>query len=321
MSESSPASGRPVTATDAPLPVIFALHDADGAYWLNTAVAMTSLAVHARRPISISIIHDHSLGAAARDRLIEIAEDLRTPVSFIAASLPSSLDAGGLPGFDPRLLQRYSPASLFRLMIPELFAEADLVVYLDSDLVLNGLDIHELAAATPADAPLAAVADPFIGRHEPQVKQLGGLGLDPNAYFNSGVLALRPKRLPKDLVQQFIGFVLSGAELIHPDQDFLNCRFAGEVHLLDERFNTLVGFEDQRMIRPVSFYAQRILHYTGGLKPLSGAFCPAFVPFFAHAFKTPEIYSGGRYDAQFYLFPVKGRPDQLKGKRIDRDPD
>ena len=167
MPQTSPPGARADPTSEAPLPVLFALHDADGAYWLNTAVAITSLAVHASRPVSIHVIHDHSLGAVARARLRQIAADLQTPLRFVAATLPSTFEAGRLPpGFSPRLLERYSPASLFRLMIPELFADEDLVVYLDSDLVLNGLDVHELAAATPADAPLAAVADPFIGRHE-----------------------------------------------------------------------------------------------------------------------------------------------------------
>lgn len=308
---SDPASEASKAAT---LPVVFALHDASGAYWLNTAVAMSSLLRHARRPVAIHILHDDTVGAPARRRLSEIAAEIGpgTPLTFIPTVLPATIDLG--------LLGKFSPASLFRLMIPALFPDEDLVVYLDSDLVLNGVDVGEIAAGAPADAPISAVMDPFVGRPDSHRKNFERLGLDPQRYFNSGVLALRPRLIGADLLAEFADFAGANPGVVHPDQDFLNARFKDAVHALPERFNSIIGLEDRRLVQPLAFYANRVLHYAGGLKPLSGAVSPAFIPFFAHAIAAPEIYCGTSYEANRYVFPYSGRTDATRSKRIDTDP-
>ncbi|MBS0334477.1 MAG: hypothetical protein JSS35_17040 [Proteobacteria bacterium] len=300
----------------APLPVVFALHDAGGAYWLNTAVAMSSVLRHARQPLAIHILHDETLSEASRRRLREIAAEVgareRATLSFVPVGLPA--------GVDLAVVGKFSPASLYRLTIPRLFAEAELVVYLDSDIVANGVDISDLAAAAAPDAPVSAVMDPFVGRPESHRKNFERLGLDPDRYFNSGVLALRPPLIPSDLLAEFAGFARANPGVVHPDQDFLNSRFRGLVHALPERFNTLIGLEDRRLVQPLPFYANRVLHYAGGLKPLSGAVAPAFIPFFAHAIAAPEIYSGAAYHPDRYVFPYSERTDATRSKRIDADP-
>ena len=309
----TPASRRRAESSARPLPVVFAVHDKDGGYWLNTAVALTSLAHHARRPISVHIIHDATLGEAARARLAEIARTMQVPLAFMEQSLP--------PGIDPRLLGVFSPASAFRLMIPSLFAEEDLVVYLDSDLVVNGVDVTDLIEAAPAEVPICAVAEKFVAQSARHRTQLDELGVAHERYFNSGVLALRPRLLAKDLVDRFLAFLTSGVMLVHPDQDFLNVTFGGQVHLLDERFNSAVGMYDGRTLKPLGFYDGRIVHYVGALKPLTGLMSPAFVPFLAHAFLVPEIFSGASYSPVTYLFPADGMPNAIRSKPMTHDPD
>jgi lipopolysaccharide biosynthesis glycosyltransferase len=296
-----------------PLPVVFAVHDPDGAYWLNTAVALTSLAQHARRPISVHVIHDASLSDTAKRRLGEIAQALRVPLALVEQSLPADVDT--------KVLGHFSPASAFRLMIPSLFSDEDLVVYLDSDLVVNGLDITDLIDEVPAEAPISAVADLFFARGANHRAQMDRLGVPHDRYFNSGVLALRPRLLPKDLPQQFAGFLTSGIPRVHPDQDFLNQLYVGQVHLLDERYNTPIGLIDRRTLKPLSWYRGRILHYVGGIKPFTGVLSPAFVPFLAHSMLTPEIWGGQSYEPVKYLFPADGAVDAVRAKLIDRDPD
>jgi hypothetical protein len=159
-----------------------------------------------------------------------------------------------------------------------------------------------------------------MSRGNDQADYVRGLGLDPATYFNSGVLALRPKLIGSDLLADFIAFARKRRKLAHPDQDFLNMRFQGTAALLDERFNSVTTLFDGRLTKPLSFYADKILHYAGEVKPLDGVVATAFLPFLAHAFLVPEILRGEVYQAKSYLFPMEGRPDLGRALPIDRDP-
>jgi lipopolysaccharide biosynthesis glycosyltransferase/predicted O-methyltransferase YrrM len=294
----------PPSAAARPLPVVFALQDKDGSYWLNTAVAAASAAQYATRPISIHVLHDGSLPEIARQRLTRICEKARVPLSLTPVQLPA--------GVDVERLRQFGAASVFRLLIPRLFAGEEQVIYLDSDLVVNGLDVAELAAAAPPGAPISAVRDPFIARAASHAKELDRLGLDPRAYFNSGVLVLRPGLLQQDLLEAFAQFSAANPTSIHPDQDFLNTRFAGQVGVLDERFNFQVGLHEQRLLRPLSEYAGKILHYAGKIKPLQGNLAPGLLPFWIHAQAVPELTQGLAADPRTYLLPLAENPDGLQ---------
>ena len=117
--------------------------------------------------------------------------------------------------------------------------------------------------------------------------------IDQTLYVNSGVLALRPNLLTDDLVRSFVAFSDSNPQLIHPDQDFLNYYFKDRIHFLDERFNYQTTIFQYRLVRPLAFYHGKILHYVGQVKPLKGKFspvlAPGILPFWLHAYETPEL--------------------------------
>jgi lipopolysaccharide biosynthesis glycosyltransferase/predicted O-methyltransferase YrrM len=283
-----------------PLPVVFALHDAQGTYWLNTAVALSSIALHAKRPIQLYVLHDDSLSAVAKQRLTEIAAQLHTPLTLMPVRPP--------PGLPIRFSRQFSPACVFRLMIPKLFPDAEAVVYLDSDLVSNGVDITDLAAAAPKDAALSAVLDANIAVPERHREVLAELGLDAASYFNSGVLVFRPALIEEDLVEACLAYSEAYPGAIHADQDFLNHHFAGRFAKLDPRFNHIVGIIDQEIVRPLGEFAGKILHFAGQVKPLDGRIGPGVIPFLAHAFLVPEIIQGGMYKLEGYFTPSKEDP-------------
>lgn len=284
-------------ADETPLPVVFALHDAGGTYWLNTAVALTSVAQHAKRPIQLYVLHDDSLSPVAKQRLTEIAAQLHTPFTLMPVRPPPTLPVS--------FSRQFSPACVFRLMIPKLFPDAEAVVYLDSDLVSNGVDVTDLAAAAPKDAPLSAVLDPHIGFPERHREVLAELGLDESSYFNSGVLVLRPALIEEDLVEACLAYSEAYPSALHADQDFLNHHFAGRFAKLDPRFNHHMGIYDQELVRPLGEFAGKILHFAGQVKPLDGRIAPGLIPFLAHAYLVPEIIQGGMYDIEGYFFPLK----------------
>jgi lipopolysaccharide biosynthesis glycosyltransferase len=200
---------------------------------------------------------------------------------------------------------------VFRLMIPKLFPDAEAVVYLDSDLVSNGVDVADLAAAAPKFAAISAVLDPNIAVVQRHREVLEELGLDPASYFNSGVLVMRPALIEEDLVEACLAYSEAYPSALHADQDFLNHHFAGRYARLDPRFNHQVSLYDQALVRPLAEFKNRIVHYSGQMKPLEGRIGPGLIPFLVHAYLTPEIIQGGMYEVSGYLFPAPNDPNGL----------
>ena len=113
--------------------------------------------------------------------------------------------------------------------------EVTRAVYLDSDVLVRG-DLSELFAWDLDGAPLAARREAV----RPEVRQAAALhGMAPEAYFNSGVLALdlsHPEAGPA--LDASIHAVLDeGTTLLFHDQCALNIGFKGRVGYLPERFN------------------------------------------------------------------------------------
>ena len=189
------------------------------------------------------------------------------------------------------------------------------MVYLDSDLVLHGVDVQELFTSA-GDAPIAAVLDPYIGRPQKHRTQLAELGLDPAAYFNSGVLVMRPKELPQDLIARFIDFCKQNPVLSHPDQDFLNLQFKDRWKMLPSRFNHQACAFDRSLFQPISSYRDKVIHYAGKLKPLQGAMAPAFVPFWMYAQAVPQATEVFDAHPPAVLEPASDNPDGVLIRRL-----
>ena len=270
-----------IRETAPPTPVVFALEDRSGTYWMNTAVAMTSVVQHARSPVHIHVLHDETLGVVAAARFREICRAFATPLTLIAVQLPE--------GYDVARLRQFGRATVYRLMIPRLFRDSPAVIYLDSDLVANGVDVTDVIAASDPQRPLAGVVDPFIVVPKSHADQLLRLRLDPARYINAGVLVLRPTLIEDDLLGAFVGFSDANPTAIHPDQDFLNVHFQGRITYVPEIFNYQVCQYERRFLQPLGHYQGKLLHYAGKIKPLDGALAPGLIPFWAHAQFVEEL--------------------------------
>ncbi len=297
--------------SDAHLPVVFALHDADGQYWMNTAVAITSIIQHTSKPLHIHILHDDTLCDVAHCQMTAIAQGSATPISFTHVSLPKHLDA--------KTLHRFSVASLYRLLIPQLFINASKVIYLDSDLVSHGVDLYELAQQLPNNSPIGGVTDPYIGREIKTNKLLNKLGVSSDDYMNSGVLVLHPRLIQEDLLTEFMAFTQLQPDAIHPDQDFLNVHFKGKFTKLPEKFNHQVCLFNRSLFQPLSSYQDKILHYAGKIKPLDGNLAPGMLPFWMYAHATPAI--NGLSPKMRYLQPIKAKPDAVYRSIVTNEKD
>lgn len=283
------------------------MHDPDGNYWVNTAVALASVIEHASVPVCAYLMHDHTLTLAARARLADIARRGRVPLHLLR--VPAR------PEFAERPLRKFSVAANFRLLIPRVLRHLDLVIYLDSDLVANGLDIADLVRSVPGGRAVSAVHDPYMGSTPELQASLDRLSLPATEYFNSGVLALRPGLIPEDLPGEFVQFHRRHGATMHPDQDFLNVYFRGAIHALEERFNYQACLFDRRLLQPLASYGGKIVHYTGRTKPLEGFLATGFLPFWTHAARVPEAAEVfGRHPVR-YVHPDAEHPHRVHFRR------
>ena len=127
----------------------------------------------------------------------------------------------------------------YRAFIPRLFPLYEKAVYIDSDTILLG-DIGELFDIDLGDKVLAAMVDPKVT----VIPEFRGyvdkaVGVPHDEYVNSGVQVMDLRKMRKmkylstmiDLIREY------DADLVAPDQDYLNVILQGRILSLDSKWN------------------------------------------------------------------------------------
>ena len=180
---------------------------------------------------------------------------------------------------------KYTKATFFRLMIPELLPEYGRVIYLDSDIVVLS-DVAELFDAYSTGLA-AAVLDfemqgmlrdrtfcmssslTWTGRE--YLEKYCGMTTDQMLrYFNAGVLVLNLKEIRKYKKTQDCLELLNSKVFVHVDQDILNIAFAGQVQIFPYGWN-FVANPNQEIVFTPDLLAEReeaashikLLHFAG----------------------------------------------------------
>ena len=127
----------------------------------------------------------------------------------------------------------------YRAFIPRLFPMYDKAVYIDSDTILRG-DIGELYDIDLGNKVLAAMVDPKVSA----IKEFrdyvdNAVGVPHDEYVNSGVqlMDLRKMRKMKYLSTMIELIRKYDADLVAPDQDYLNIILKGHILFLPECWN------------------------------------------------------------------------------------
>jgi lipopolysaccharide biosynthesis glycosyltransferase len=220
--------GQPGTlsaATD----VVHVVMAADGGFVIPLAVALTSLArAHDPGELAVTILHD-GFDDADRERVARSVSG-RLDLRWREVS-PNDLDGVHYPAF-------LTPATLFRLLMPELLPAAERVIYLDADTVVTG-SLRPLWDIDLGDHLAAAVRDggtPFAAG--PLGTDWRKMGLDPGApYFNAGLLVVALDAWREAAVGQRVLDVLRTSKPRWADQDALNVVLAGSWMELPRRWN------------------------------------------------------------------------------------
>ena len=127
----------------------------------------------------------------------------------------------------------------YRAFIPLMFPLYKKAVYIDSDVILRD-DIGELFDTDLGDNVLAAMVDPKV-TVIPEFRDYvdNAVGVPHTEYVNSGVQVMDLKKMRKmrylstmiDLIKTY------DADLVAPDQDYLNVILKGQILHLDPKWN------------------------------------------------------------------------------------
>jgi lipopolysaccharide biosynthesis glycosyltransferase len=150
-----------------------------------------------------------------------------------------------------------------RLYLPGLIPEADTILYLDSDLIVN-TDVSSFFNEELGDLPLGAVhgANVFWDLDGDFLKSV--VLADEDRVFNAGVLLLNAKLWRETgLMEQSLEFGRIHASFLRSaDQTILNALFSRKFHALPKRYNVPFLETD----KPLAL-ADGIYHFVGSPKP------------------------------------------------------
>ena len=143
----------------------------------------------------------------------------------------------------------------YRFFIPRLFPIYDKCVYIDSDTILRG-DIGELFDIDLGDNMVAAMVDPKVE----VIKEFrdyvnNAVGISHRDYCNSGVIVMNMKALRRlhylsalvDTINKY------DADLVAPDQDYMNVILQGKIKHLDSCWNMEPAKELPKSVKLVHF--------------------------------------------------------------------
>lgn len=213
----------------------------NSAYAPYAAVAINSLVKHVNpeRYYRVIILHD-GLNWANRVRLRNlVSKNVAIEFKKITRNLHLKMIVAycarrkGAADFFSNAVYYY------RFFIPSLFYSYNKGVYIDSDTVLLG-DIGELYDTELGDNLLAGMVDPKVN-DIPEFKDYvtHAVGVPPTQYVNSGVLVMNLKGMRRvkylntliELIKKY------DADLVAPDQDYMNVICRGRIKHLSKYWN------------------------------------------------------------------------------------
>lgn len=251
---------KPITNKNI-VPIIMAT-DQNYAYYAK--VAIQSILAHASNDTYYDIYVFYSeLGDDTIKALSDNTSNHRVVPLNITSMLSNDLEL--------RVCAHYSIETYFRFFAPEILAFYDKIVYVDCDLILLE-DVKKLFEIDLNGKMLGAVhnyMNDFV------VKYVRSLGLEPENYFNAGVLLIDTKKLADNKIRDRAFKLLSEhPEFIMLDQDALNIVCKNDILFLSKEWNVQWHHFEKRCDIVIdrqncidAYSNPKILHFTGKNKP------------------------------------------------------
>ncbi|MBR0479655.1 glycosyltransferase family 8 protein [Candidatus Saccharibacteria bacterium] len=248
-------TGNPIKKHTQVVPVFLTINSAYAPY---AAAAIHSLTAHANRDryYRVIILHD-GLNLVNRWRLRNL---VTRNVAVQFKKMTRSLHLKAIVAYCTRRKKGAgdffsSAVYYYRAFIPSLFPIYKKAVYIDSDTILRG-DIGELFDIDLEDKALAAMVDPKVSMI-PEFRDYvdKALGVPHDEYVNSGVQVMDLKKMRKmKYLSQMIELIQKyDADLVAPDQDYLNLILRGEIKFLGSEWNAEPAKDLSSKIKLVHF--------------------------------------------------------------------
>lgn len=236
----------------------------DEKYAQHAAVTMVSLMKNCSRNIHFYIIDSEPSGITeSRSKIVKLVEMYGAKISF------RTIDLSVFKGFPVWKPMQDSPnkyVPYYRLCLADLLPEIERIIYLDTDIVVQG-DIAKLY-------DLEFAKDQFIaGVNDMDSEELKEK-ISTSAYINSGVILFdlaTIRRIKLNVVEESIKILQNFRERISPniDQDLINIIFNDHIRLLDISWNAQsvgtprgfkLGYDDKSI-------EKNIIHFIASHKP------------------------------------------------------
>ena len=248
-------TGNPIKKHVKVVPIFLTINSAYAPY---AAAAIHSLVQHTdpKRYYRVIILHD-GLNLVNRWRLRNL---VTRNVALQFKKMTRSLYLKAIVAYCTRRQKGAgdffsSAVYYYRAFIPLMFPLYRKAVYIDSDTILRG-DIGELYDIDLGDNAMAAMVDPKV-TVIPEFRDYvdNALGVPHKEYVNSGmrVMDLRKMRKMKYLSTMIDLIKKYDADLVAPDQDYLNVILRGKILKLDPVWNAEPVKDLPRNVKLVHF--------------------------------------------------------------------
>lgn len=201
----------------------------DEKFVMPCCISIISLCEHNDKP-NIYVFND-KLSKSALDCICETCLEYGVDVQFV------DLSTNCLDRFPTT--SEFPKSVYYRFLLPELFPDEDKLLYLDSDIIING-SLKLLWETDIKDYACGCVMDFANGNIT--LRNRAGL-YSKDKYFNSGVLLLNLKFWREHKVKnQLFEYIAKNSKIIlYPDQDAMNGVLKEKVYHLELQYNVQSG--------------------------------------------------------------------------------
>ena len=125
--------------------VLYALKDRSGSYSKLVGTSICSMLERTGEKVRVHIFHDGSISEENKEKFGQIAEKYRQEILFYNVRKLLAEVWEEAYRILPRAItdSRYTEATLYRLLAPQVLPEVERLIYLDADTVVN-IDIRSL---------------------------------------------------------------------------------------------------------------------------------------------------------------------------------
>lgn len=261
--------------------VLYALKDRSGSYSKLVGTSICSMLERTGEKVRVHIFHDGSISEENKEKFGQIAEKYRQEILFYNVRKLLAEVWEEAYRILPQAItdSRYTEATLYRLLAPQVLPEVERLIYLDADTVVN-IDIRSLWQEHIGPSGMAAVREvdliEYLGLQLKRVvyaKTLDDMavnGVTREGYFNAGVLLMdlaRMRKMGNLLIEGFKMLTKISSETNFYDQNILNYFFAKDLTPLPCQYNLLQYWDN---MRPDSEVKEGIYHFSSrslGLDP------------------------------------------------------